>query len=183
VDSPVPPHFAIVVAADEQRGIGAAGGLPWPRLPADLAYFRRVTSTTEDGAGQNAVIMGRRTWFSIPARYQPLPGRVNVVVSRATPAWPVGVLGAVSLDEALATAQAAGARALFVIGGGQLYADAVRRPGCAEIHYTRIAGRFACDTFFPAFEDRFVRVSTTPAPRDAEIDYAFERWVPREPSP
>jgi len=73
--------FAVVVAATQKGGIGRAGSLPW-RLPADLAYFKRVTSTTVELGKQNAVIMGRKTWDSIPPKFRPLVGRINVVLSR-----------------------------------------------------------------------------------------------------
>ncbi|MEZ4366580.1 MAG: dihydrofolate reductase [Kofleriaceae bacterium] len=174
-------RFEIVVAADERRGIGKAGDLPWPRLAGDLAYFRHVTTDTGGRPGHNAVIMGRKTWASIPERFRPLPRRLNVVVSRTSPTLPDGVLGADSLDAALAAAATAGAPAVFVIGGGQLYAEAVADPRCALIHYTRVEGDFACDTFFPEFEASYQQVAVEPPVKDAGIRYAFERWARREP--
>lgn len=99
--------------------IGAGGTMPW-HLPEDLAHFRRVTSG-------HPVVMGRRTWDSLPPRYRPLPGRVNVVVTRQ-PGWspggtPVRVAGSVA--EALALARAAardtGSGEVWVMGGAQLY--------------------------------------------------------------
>jgi dihydrofolate reductase len=72
-------RFSIVVAAAANSGIGRAGQLPW-RLPGDLAFFKRVTSQVT-GAGRNAVIMGRKTWDSIPSKFRPLPGRLNIVIS------------------------------------------------------------------------------------------------------
>ena len=70
-----------VVAASEQLGIGSGGQLPW-RLPGDMAAFKRITTTTMTPGRENAVVMGRKTWESIPARFRPLPGRVNIVLSR-----------------------------------------------------------------------------------------------------
>ena len=76
-----PPDFQIVVAATKQRGIGRDGSMPW-RLPSDMAYFKRVTTEREDdSARQNAVLMGRKTWDSIPAKFRPLRDRINVVIS------------------------------------------------------------------------------------------------------
>ena len=73
--------FAIVVAADEQLGIGRNGTLPW-KLPAEMARFKRVTSEAPEGQ-RNAVIMGRKTYESIPPKFRPLPGWLNIVLSRA----------------------------------------------------------------------------------------------------
>ncbi len=73
--------FQLVVAATRKMGIGKAGTMPW-KLPGDVAYFKALTSRTADAAKVNAVVMGRKTWESIPARFRPLRGRVNVVLSR-----------------------------------------------------------------------------------------------------
>lgn len=74
--------FAVVVATCKQtRGIGQAGALPW-RLRADMAYFKQLTRSTRDPTKRNAVIMGRKTWQSIPIKFRPLDDRVNVVLSR-----------------------------------------------------------------------------------------------------
>ncbi|KAH7910932.1 dihydrofolate reductase [Hygrophoropsis aurantiaca] len=71
--------FTIIVAATRTNGIGQNGRLPW-RLPKEIAYFARVTSTAPEGS-MNAVIMGRNTWESIPQKFRPLPRRINIVIS------------------------------------------------------------------------------------------------------
>lgn len=73
-------HLTIIVAATKSNGIGQSGKLPW-RLSKELAYFARVTSSAPEGQ-RNAVIMGRKTWESIPANFKPLSKRFNVVVSQ-----------------------------------------------------------------------------------------------------
>jgi dihydrofolate reductase len=78
VDSLVP--FQIVVACTRNLGIGLNGSMPW-HLPKDMAYFKKLTSTSGGSETRNAVIMGRKTWESIPAKFRPLSGRVNVVIS------------------------------------------------------------------------------------------------------
>jgi dihydrofolate reductase len=171
----------LVVAADRERGIGKGGTIPW-RLPGEVRHFKELTTTTEDPARRNAVIMGHTTWESLPARFRPLPGRHNVVLSRR-PALdvPPGVVHARGLDaalEALAGATPAIAR-VFVIGGSQVYAEALARPDCQYIHYTRIDARFDCDTFFPAFEDRFTRTATLREASEAGTAYRIELWTRR----
>ena len=72
--------FSLVVAMDEERGIGKQGTLAW-RLPADLKHFKEITTEVKDMKKQNAVIMGRKTWESLPEKFRPLPQRLNIVVT------------------------------------------------------------------------------------------------------
>lgn len=171
------PEFECVVAADRARGIGKANDLPWPRLRADLRHFKDITSTASAGR-RNAVIMGRRTWDSVPAEQRPLRHRLNVVVSRGELALPADVIGAGSLDAALAAAAAAGAERLFVVGGGAIYAQAFAHARCAGVYLTRIDGEFGCDTFIPPVEDRFALDPAWPARAhvDGGIGYVIEHW-------
>ena len=72
--------LTLIVAATVSNGIGQSSRLPW-RLPQEISYFARVTSNAPEGT-KNAVIMGRKTWESIPAKFRPLKDRANVVISR-----------------------------------------------------------------------------------------------------
>lgn len=171
-----PPAFTCVLAADEARGIGRGNDLPWPRLAGDIAHFKAITCGVREPGRRNAVIMGRRTWDSLTPRYQPLSGRLNVVVSRGTPALPDGVLLAASLDDAIEAATAADVETIHLVGGGQLYAQAVVHPGCHVIYYTRIAARFEVDTHIPPFEDDFVLEEQDPPRTDGGVTYTIERW-------
>ena len=74
--------FDVVVAADQDWGIGKDNALPWPKLRGDLRHFKRITSTASEGR-KNAIVMGRKTWESKEVGCAPLPNRVNVVVSRS----------------------------------------------------------------------------------------------------
>ena len=74
--------FQMVVAHEtSRRGIGLNGDMPW-KLPKDMAYFKSLTSSVKVSGKQNAVVMGRTTWESIPAKFRPLKGRMNIVISR-----------------------------------------------------------------------------------------------------
>ena len=73
--------FQIVVATTLERGIGLDGGMPW-NLPKDMKYFKEITIKTRDSSKRNAVIMGRKTWDSIPAKFRPLANRANIIISR-----------------------------------------------------------------------------------------------------
>lgn len=104
-----------MIWAEAQGGvIGASGGLPW-HVPEDLAHFKAITSGSP-------VVMGRRTWDSLPERFRPLPGRRNLVVTRNEQWKADGAERAASLAEALAVA-ADGVEWIWIIGGGELFRD------------------------------------------------------------
>ena len=129
------PRITLIVARARNGVIGRDGKLPW-RLPEDLAFFKRTTM------GQ-PIVMGRRTWESIG---RPLPGRRNIVVSRQAGFLADGAETAPSLDEALRLC--AGSEEVFVIGGAQLYAEALPRAG--RLIVTEIDTDFEGDTHWPA---------------------------------
>ena len=167
-------NFALIAAMDEARGIGKGGTLPW-RLPKDLAYFNKVTM----GTGKNAVIMGRATWDSLPAAHRPLPGRVNIVVSRnAELVLPAAVRRASSLEEALTIAKNAHAEKAFVIGGAKVFAEAISHPECSELYITEVHGTFACDTFFPKIDpSRFKKTASSEMHEQNGIKFSFVKYA------
>jgi dihydrofolate reductase len=168
-------RFAVVVAADEAGGIGQDGALPW-RLPGEMAYFKRLTTSAQAGK-RNAVIMGRRTYASIAPKFRPLRDRLNIVLSRDSSYRPEGATPAGSLDEALRTIHAyPSIDQVFVIGGGALYRDALVHPRCSRVYLTRVHARFACDVFLPVLSDRFRRVHTDGPHREGELSYTFETY-------
>ncbi|GAX15155.1 dihydrofolate reductase / thymidylate synthase [Fistulifera solaris] len=132
---------AIVAAAGPHRGIGLNNQLPW-RIPADLKHFSRVTKG-------NAVIMGRKTWESLPEQYRPLPERLNVVLSRRHDlVLPDGVLLAKSWDDAFQ--QCRDAPKVFVMGGADIYQQALEQNYVHEVICTEVNGyQGKCDAFFP----------------------------------
>jgi dihydrofolate reductase/thymidylate synthase len=222
--------YQIVVAVTRSWGIGKDGSMPW-KLSGDMAYFKALTSRTADPAKRNAVIMGRKTWESIPERHRPLPGRLNIVLSRSAPpadenaasggaaapaapaaAAPLGassraagnaapspasagkaaaaagaaVLHARSLEDAMRLLERDDMRRsiehVFVIGGGQVYSEALASERCAALHVTRIESDPDCDTFFPEVDpeapDCPYRVwSAAPPKRDAGVRYSFVCYV------
>jgi dihydrofolate reductase len=166
--------FAIVVAADQAGGIGKNGQLPW-RLAGDMAYFKKLTTEPPAPGLQNAVIMGRKTWDSIPARFRPLPDRLNIVISRnAALPLPQDVIRAESLDGALALVNStAGAGSAFVIGGGEIFRQALHHPDLCSVYLTRVHATLECDTFFPAIPARLKLVSQSDVQREGSVAYDF----------
>ena len=170
--------FSIVVAMDEQRGIGKNGALPW-HLPADLKHFKDITMKVPIPGRKNVVIMGRKTWESLPEKFRPLPGRVNVVLtSDKNIKMPAGVLVFGSFEQALEALEHDGRVGdVFVIGGAQLYARIIDHPRCVRVHVTFVQRRFACDVFFPAIPKRFKETSRTPVFPDAAAPYCFAEFA------
>ncbi|HJR95999.1 MAG TPA: dihydrofolate reductase [Gaiellaceae bacterium] len=130
-----------LIAAVARGGvIGRDGGIPW-RLRQDLARFKNLTTG-------HAVVMGRRTWESLPERFRPLPGRRNVVVTR-DPDWSAqGADRAGSIEDALGLV--ASDPRVFVIGGGEIYAAAL--PFADELLLTEIDAEVEGDTTFPKWD-------------------------------
>jgi dihydrofolate reductase len=152
-------RIAAIVAIDLDRVIGRDNQLPW-RLPADLKRFRRLT------VGK-AVVMGRRTYESIG---RPLPDRLNIVVSRRPDLTVPGCEVASSFDEALARAARYGGDEVMVIGGAELFAEAL--PRCDRIYLSVVQAHVGGDCWLPRFEERdWVEVAEEGCPADAANPY------------
>ena len=151
--------FNIIVAVDLSLGIGKNGMLPW-HLSGDMEHFKRVTESTESASQKNAVIMGRKTWESLPKKFRPLPRRLNVVLTHSKNLTvPEGVLKTESLTQALVLLDEGtfkdSIETVFVIGGGQIFQEALKNPNCQKIYLTQILSQFDCDVFFPEFKNEF----------------------------
>jgi dihydrofolate reductase len=151
----------ILIAAVARNGvIGDAGRLLW-RLPEDMRYLRAQTMGCP-------VIMGRKTWDSLPARFRPLPGRHNIVVTRQAGWQAEGATAAHRLADAVAAAGSA--ERVFVIGGAELYAAAL--PQADELLLTELDADFAGDVRFPAW-DRAAFDEASREHHDAEAPRSF----------
>ena len=155
------PVIEMVVAVAENGIIGKGGDMPW-RLPSDLKHFKQVTMGCP-------IIMGRLTWESIG---RPLPGRVNIVISRSALDLPDGVVGVATPEEAL---DAAGdAETVMIIGGGQIYK--LFEPQAATIHLTEVHAEPDGDTAFSLQEaDAWQEISRErfSAGENDSSDYSF----------
>ncbi len=151
-----------LIAAVARNGvIGRDNRLPW-HLPADLKHFKALTTG-------HAVIMGRKTWESLPEKFRPLPGRQNIVVTRKAGYAAAGANVVTSLADAVA---AAGGSEAFVIGGAELYVAAL--PLADRLQLTEIDADYEGDTWFPPRDPRQWRETARDAQRDeAGTGYAF----------
>jgi dihydrofolate reductase/thymidylate synthase len=150
--------ISVIVATTSKGGIGKDGSLPW-KLPEDMAHFKKVTTSSPMGQ-MNAVIMGRKTWDSIPSKFRPLCDRLNVVLSSraADPdfagSFPPEVLLASSVEDAVnQVSKRSDIADIFAIGGESVYKAVLDMPSCSRIYVTRIAKDIECDAFFPAFDE------------------------------
>nr|AIA13048.1 Dihydrofolate reductase [uncultured bacterium]AIA13124.1 Dihydrofolate reductase [uncultured bacterium]AIA13423.1 Dihydrofolate reductase [uncultured bacterium] len=153
--------ISFLVAMDEKRGIGKAGGLPW-RLSSDLKRFRELTMG-------HHIIVGRKTFESIG---KPLPGRQMIIVTRSESFAPAGCFIAHSISDAISLARERGESELFVCGGAEIYAQML---GVADRMYlTLVHADSEADTFFPEWDSsEWVEMESEHRTADEKNQYPF----------
>ncbi len=161
--------LSLIAALGENRVIGVDNSMPW-HLPGDFKYFKATTLG-------KPIIMGRKTWDSLG---RPLPGRLNLVVSRQTDLALEGAEVFPSLEAAVQRAEAwaleQGGDELMLIGGAQLYAQGLEQ--AERLYLTRVALSPAGDAWFPEFDaNRWKLVSNLENPAEGDKPaYSFEVW-------
>ncbi len=157
--------ISLIAAIGKGRELGKNGKLLW-HLPDDMRRFKELTTG-------HPVIMGRKTWESLPERFRPLPGRTNIVVTRQANYEAAGAVVVDSFENArVAAACAKGAGETFVIGGGELYATAL--PYASRLYLTLVDATAEADTFFPPYEDIFIKKVSE---ESCELNDLHYRWV------
>ncbi|XP_065662299.1 dihydrofolate reductase [Hydra vulgaris] len=158
-----------IAAIDSEWGIGLKGKLPW-NLPKEYKFFQNITTKVISEGKQNAVIMGKNTWFSIPQQHRPLKNRLNVILSSSfvKEDYPENVLLESSLEAAISRLSdefyANTIENIFVIGGPRVYKEAMEK-FCDKIYLTKIEQDYSCDVFYPIFDkNKFKEID------DEEID-------------
>ena len=137
---------SLIVAVGENFEIGKNNDLLW-HMPKNMRFF---TQTTKG----HYVIMGRRNWDSIPLKYRPLSDRENVVVSRKEHLQLDGAIVVATIEEGIELARTKQETEVFIIGGGQIYNEALRLDLIDTMYITKVHASFDADTFFPDFEKR-----------------------------
>ncbi|EMC98881.1 hypothetical protein BAUCODRAFT_64411 [Baudoinia panamericana UAMH 10762] len=187
--------LTIIVAATPNNGIGNAGGLPWPMLRKEMAYFARVTKrvpmpkNTGSRTRRNAIIMGRKTWDSIPPKFRPLKDRTNVVISSQHRENLEGITDDVvvaqdvpaalhALEQHISAGQAPPVGRAFIIGGSRIYDAALNMPQTRSILLTRILKDYNCDTHFPV---DLSKASSWVLKSLAELEHFVGEDVPEQP--
>jgi dihydrofolate reductase len=132
---------SLIVAMDRERGIGKNNDLMW-HLPADMKFFRETTTG-------HIVVMGRKNYESIPEKFRPLPNRENVVLSRSAGFTAEGCLVFQSLEACFDQYRNETERIVYIIGGGQIYDEALKSGRVTEMYITHVGHTYGADTFFP----------------------------------
>ncbi|HEY9208191.1 dihydrofolate reductase [Acidovorax sp.] len=162
-------EIALIYARAANGVIGKDGTMPW-HLPEDLAHFKQLTQGSP-------VIMGRKTWDSLPPRFRPLPGRSNIVITRQ-PDWSeIGVQRASKLHEALQIAEQSNPATVWVIGGAQIYAQAL--PLAHRVEVTAIAQRFDGDAYAPELGPEWLETTREEHTSASGLPFAFVRYERR----
>lgn len=163
--------LSLLVAASENNVIGKNNRLPW-HLPNDMRFFKNTTWGLP-------VIMGRKTYDSLKA--EPLPGRVNIVITRQKDWQPKGIIVAHSLQQAISAAQQTDSNEIFILGGGEIFKEAITTAD--RIYITRVHAVVEGDVFFPEIDaDKWKLVSKRDCFADEKhaYDYTFETWERKE---
>lgn len=146
--------------------MGYKNNLIW-NIPDDLKRFRNITHGFP-------VIMGRRTWESLPPKFRPLPGRANFVITSQTEGDFEGATLCQNIEEAIEKAKEVN-EDVFIIGGARVFEEAL--PYADELHLTEIEGEKEADTYFPRFEDKFMETKKEgPFETSEEIKYWFVEY-------
>ena len=152
--------FSIIVAIDNKRGIGREWKLCW-HFSEDMKYFKNITSNVFNKSKRNALIMGRKTYESIPSKYKPLPKRLNCILSRKTKTNSIikdkeDISYFNSFDICLESLNNTNnIENIFLIGWWQLYNQFINHPQLDKIYITSIPGDYSCDAFFPEIGNNF----------------------------
>jgi len=155
----MPASLTLIVAYSTNRAIGRDNALPW-KLPGDLAHFKRSTLG-------HPIIMGRKTWDSLG---RPLPGRSNIVISRNPEFSAAGAILAPTLEAAVAAC--GDIEEAFVIGGAQIYAQAL--PLARRVLATEVHADVEGDAFFPLLPSfQWKETAREPQPAENGYDYDF----------
>lgn len=150
IDENVNNRISLIAAiGTKTRALGKDNRLLW-QIPEDMKRFKTLTLG-------HPVIMGRKTWESLPEKFRPLPRRLNIVVTHDTSYEALGAQVAPSFPEAISYAKKGeGAEELFVIGGGELYRAAL--PFASRLYLTLVDDETEGDTFFPEYVDEFTEM-------------------------
>jgi dihydrofolate reductase len=163
-DTTAPAKLHLIYARAANGVIGKDNALPW-HLPEDMAHFKRTTLGCP-------VIMGRKTWDSLPPKFRPLPGRLNIVVTRDGALVAEGASVVHSLDAARALCPAGGTA--WVIGGAQVYAQAL--PLAEEVVVTEIDREFEGDAFAPALGSEWQEATRECQVSASGLPFCFVRY-------
>lgn len=154
---------SIIAAVAQNGAIGKNNALLW-HLPADMKFFRETTSG-------HCVITGRKNYESIPEKFRPLPNRTNVVVTRQHHYAAPGAVVVHSLEEALDFCRKQNETEVFIIGGAEIYREALSKNLCDRMYITHVKAEFDADAFFQFDLQEWTPVQSTERMKDEKNAY------------
>jgi len=158
--------LSLIVAASENNVIGKNNQLPW-HLPADMKFFKNTTWGMP-------VIMGRKTFESMR---KPLPGRINIILTKQKNWKAEGAIVVHDWDDALLVAKDADCKEVFVIGGGEIFKETIKKAD--RLYMTRVHTMLDGDVFFPDIDEKkwkLVSKKDGKADEKQKFNYSFELW-------
>lgn len=163
--------ISLIVAIAENNAIGKDNDLLW-HLPKDMQHFKAKTLN-------HHIITGRKNYVSIPKKFRPLVDRTNIVLTRQTDFSEENCIIKHSIEEAIAYAKANNETELFIIGGGQIYIEALSKNLIDKMYITHVHQNFEADTFFPVIDNLIWNKTTEEHHRADEknpFDYSFTEY-------
>lgn len=160
-------NISIIAAIAKNNAIGKDNNLLW-HLPADMKFFKEKTTG-------HCVLTGRKNYESIPEKFRPLPNRTNIVVTHDATYSAPGAHVVGSIQEGIELALSKGETELFIIGGGQIYMEAMIKNLATTLYITHVDEVFEADTWFPAFNPhKWRKVYSEYCVKDAKNEYNYE---------
>ncbi|OED34364.1 hypothetical protein AB834_07065 [PVC group bacterium (ex Bugula neritina AB1)] len=164
--------FNIIVAHENFLGIGIDNTLPW-KIKKDLKHFFTITMAVKEKGKRNALIMGRKTWESLPINVRPLPSRLNIVLSKN-----YKNLGDCLIFESFEHALKAASLMedideIFVMGGEKVYKEAIGHPMCSKIYITEVYRDIDCDKFFPEYKNKYHLIEESVEYKEGDYRFKF----------
>ncbi len=164
-------NFKLILASTPSGGIGNKCKLPWPLLKKDMEHFKTITNG-------GVVIMGRKTWESIPIKFRPLSNRTNIVLSSDKDfSVPEGVFKTASFEDTIELCSKLKTDNFFVIGGASIYKRFMDEGYVSIIYLTKILNEFECDTFFKIGNDFIIEDNNTEIIDDNGIRIQFLKLI------
>lgn len=175
--------FSIILAVDNENWLWNNNDLAWD-IPEDRKYFRKITTKTQDATMQNAVIMGRKTWESIPEKYRPFSKRYNCILSRdykngsKNESWAYMFNSLEACLKHLDTQN--NIESYFIIWGWKLYNSVLHHERLGKAYITRIYSKYHCDTFFNGLPLDFGLESRSEMKEHNGVEYEFSVYRRKE---
>lgn len=164
----------LITAIDQNRGLGKDNSLVWS-LSKDMKYFKDITTSTKDPNLKNAVIMGRKTWQSIPEKFRPLPDRSNVILSKTLKISPTNTKLFDDLEMAVQFLQAdPSIESIFIIGGASIYQQALKNLAINKIYITAIQKTYDCDTFLAPLPPEYILKKESDLHQENNVNFTFQ---------